>query len=301
MKFKRTRLRVAFELLCFVLMFAMLLCVTPLAAQEIEADAEEQTEDKPKTVDVVKILIDAPRGTWIEEEDLEVVTVKNENVPSNVISDIEEIVGMYTLHDLYAGEYVPKGSISESKVNKVNRDLLKKDIVKSASDYVIVTDYIAPNTGDDISYFLQQLIDANPKRTIYFPDGVYTIASPLETSAGGGSSVDIQLSDGAVIKAHANWRAKNGINSLIALGAAKDVNDIVSVGSYYTLVGGTLDGNNKVENGVSIDSGRESVIRNICIKNCLIETTFKNCLCCCGFTILLNRSSLFKCLNSLKV
>ncbi len=255
------------ELLCFVLLFSTLLLTIPLSAEEL--DSEEQPEAKPATIDIVKILVDTPRGTRILKKDLEIVTVKNVNIPSNTISDIDEVVGMYTRFDLYAGEYVSTASITDTKVNKINKDILKQEIVKSNSDYLIVTDFVEPNTGDDLGDLLQQIIDKNPKRTIYFPDGVYYTSRPLMTSAGGGTSVDIQLSDGAVIKAHDKWKSKDGVNALIALGAAKGVNDIVSVGSYYTLVGGTLDGNNKAQNGVSINSGRESVIRNICIKNCL--------------------------------
>ena len=35
--------------------------------------------------------------------------------------------------------------------------------------YVVVTDYVKPNTGEDVSDALQELILANPNRTIFFP------------------------------------------------------------------------------------------------------------------------------------
>jgi hypothetical protein len=53
---------------------------------------------------------------------------------------------------------------------------------------------------------------------------------------------------------------------MICLGAAGPMNDIVSLGSYYVISGGTLDGNNRAS-AINIFSGRESVIRNICIRN----------------------------------
>lgn len=262
---KKSRLRFATEILCFLLIFAFAVCMIPLSATE---EAETDKEEKPKTIEIVKLLVDVKRGIMLAEEDVELVEVKNENIPANVVTSIDGIDGMYVSDNMYAGEYVNSDCITENKVYKINEKLLKKNIHKANTDYVNVTDYIVPNTGDDLSYYLQEIIDKNPKRTIYFPDGVYTIASPLFTSAGGGTSVDLQLADGAVIKAHVNWRSNNNKNALICMGASKDVNDIVAVGSYYTLVGGTLDGNDRA-NGVSIDSGRESVIRNICIKNCL--------------------------------
>ena len=36
--------------------------------------------------------------------------------------------------------------------------------------YVIVTDYVKANTGEDVSDAIQKIINENPHRTIYFPD-----------------------------------------------------------------------------------------------------------------------------------
>lgn len=255
-------LRFGGEILCFMLIFSMLLCSIPMFAQE---SAETEKADKPKTVKVVKLVTDVNRGTRIYEEDVEVVEVKNENIPSNIISDPAEIDSLFAKTDLYAGEYIADYQVSESSVAKANEKLLKKPINKAVTDFVNVTDYIVPNTNECLAVYLQEIIDANPKRTIYFPDGEYVISNPLLTSGAGRDSVSIQLADGAVIKASKNFKDRGG-NALICMGGAKNANDIVSVGSYYSVMGGTLDGNN-VTNGISIVSGRESLIRNICIKN----------------------------------
>ena len=37
--------------------------------------------------------------------------------------------------------------------------------------YVVVTDSIDVNSGVDVSEEIQKIIDENPNRTIYFPDG----------------------------------------------------------------------------------------------------------------------------------
>jgi hypothetical protein len=37
--------------------------------------------------------------------------------------------------------------------------------------YVVVTDYVKANTGRDISDAIQKVINDNPMRTIFFPDG----------------------------------------------------------------------------------------------------------------------------------
>ena len=44
------------------------------------------------------------------------------------------------------------------------------------------------------------------------------------------------------------------------------MNDIVAVGSYYSIKGGTLDGSGKAD-GIKLISGRETLVRNICMRN----------------------------------
>ena len=67
--------------------------------------------------------------------------------------------------------------------------------------YVIVTDTVKADGKTDVSDALQALIDANPNRTLFFPDGVYLLSKPLCTPAEPTKSVDLQLSNYAVLKA----------------------------------------------------------------------------------------------------
>ncbi len=135
-----------------------------------------------------------------------------------------------------------------------------------ALGYVIVTDYV-PNDGKtDVADALQAVIDANPNRTIYFPDGIYVIGKPICTPADPTKSVDLQLSNYAVIRASADW---SGDEAMIRLGGKDAANDTHTAGSNYSLTGGIIDGSGKAD-GVSIDSGRETVIRNVSIKHTLV-------------------------------
>lgn len=252
--------RILVLLVLLVFVFNIML---PVMASEAEEEAGE--EQKPETIDIWVWTEDIPQGTRVAKDSLKQITVKNENIPANVMTDAEGVVHSYAKRNLYAGEYVSADQISENSVKKINYDILKQPIGKSNSDYLIVTDYVEPNTGDDLAGFLQELIDKNPNRTIYFPDGVYTIASTLLTSAAAKNSVSIMLSDGAVIKASSKWSNRDG-NALISLGGAEHRNDIKTVGHYYIVAGGTLDGSG-VTGGIIIESGRETVIKNICIKN----------------------------------
>ena len=108
--------------------------------------------------------------------------------------------------------------------------------------YVLVTDYVKANTGEDVSDALQELILNNPHRTIYFPDGVYLISKPICTPANPIHSVSLVLSCYATIKATDDWTDSE---ALVRLGAAEPFNDINANGSNYGLEGGIIDGNGK--------------------------------------------------------
>ncbi len=136
--------------------------------------------------------------------------------------------------------------------------------------YVVVD---VPSDGTtDVSDEIQQLIDSNPNRTLYFPDGVYLIGKPLLTPAHPKKSVDLQLSNFAVIKATDAWSSDE---AMLRLGGKDPSNDIMTVGSNYSLTGGVIDGSGTA-NGISIDSGRETVIRNVSIKNTKIGIHIKH-------------------------
>lgn len=142
--------------------------------------------------------------------------------------------------------------------------------IASALGYVIVTDYISNNGSVDVADELQAIIDSNPNRTIYFPDGVYKISKPLRTPASPKKSVDLQLSNYAVIQAAENWNGE----ALVCLGGKDAANDTHTLGSNYSLTGGILDGQGKT-NGVTIDSGRETAVRNVSIKHTVIGIHIK--------------------------
>ena len=138
--------------------------------------------------------------------------------------------------------------------------------------YVIVTDYVKANTGKDVSDAIQKIIDENPNRTIFFPDGVYIISKPIITPAEPTKSVSLQLSNYAIIRAAEGWSHKE---AMVRLGGKDAANNIRVAGSNYYLDGGIIDGQG-VANGVSIDGGRETAIRNTSIKNVVVGIHIKH-------------------------
>lgn len=132
--------------------------------------------------------------------------------------------------------------------------------------FIVVTDTVSANTGIDVSAEIQAIIDANPNRTIYFPDGEYLVGKPILTPANPRKSVSLELSDFAVIKASGDFEKGQAI---IQLGGKDPANDTATNGSNYSIEGGIIDGSG-IANGISVNSGRETAIRNVSIKNTVI-------------------------------
>lgn len=127
--------------------------------------------------------------------------------------------------------------------------------------YVVVK--VKADGKKDVSDEIQKIIDSNPNRTLFFPDGIYLISKPICTPADPKKSVALELSNFAVIKAQSGWAHDE---AMIRLGGKDPFNNITTPGSNYYLQGGVIDGSG-VAKGVSIDSGRETSIRNTSIKN----------------------------------
>lgn len=131
---------------------------------------------------------------------------------------------------------------------------------------------VPPSDGSrDMTDEIQSIIDEHPNRTIYFPDGIYRISRPILTPADPEKSVSLELSNYATIKASDDW---NSEEAMIRLGGKDPMNNIYKVGSNYHLFGGILDGSGKA-NGVSIDGGRETSIRDVSIKHTKIGLHIK--------------------------
>ena len=109
-------------------------------------------------------------------------------------------------------------------------------------NYIIASDYMPADGSADVSGALQALIDQNPNRTIFFPDGVYLLSKPICTPANPAHAVSLKLATFAKLKAMDTWTEKE---ALVRLGAAEPFNDINANGSNYYFEGGILDGSGK--------------------------------------------------------
>lgn len=129
--------------------------------------------------------------------------------------------------------------------------------------YVVVTRTVPVNGGGDVADLIQEVINNNPNRTLFFPDGVYLLSHPVLTPADPAKSVHLVFANYAVLKAMDGW--KEG-EALVKLGGKDPFNSITINGSNYGIEGGIFDGSN-VADGISIDSGRETRVNHVSIKN----------------------------------
>lgn len=138
-------------------------------------------------------------------------------------------------------------------------------------NYIIATDYMRADGETDVSQIIQNIIDENPNRTIFFPDGVYLLGQPILTPAHPKRSVDLQLSNFACFKAADDW---SSYEAMVRLGAKDSANDICTAGSNYGISGGIIDGSG-VAKALSVDGGRETYVRNLNIKNTVLGLYIK--------------------------
>lgn len=249
---------IASKLLCYALITCCVIGCLPMAALDTSAKKETQ---------IVVAARKIPVGTKLSEPYLKMVDIGNAKMPPNAITDMSLVLGKYAKAVILEDEYIYEDQLSTSKVNGISDGLAIGSLHASKEPYVWVTDYVSANTGKDVVGILQAVIDKNPNRTIYFPDGEYLISSPLFMSGLATNSVSLRFSDGAVLKATNNFKMSEGTNALIGVGVLENESNIKTFGSYYSIVGGTFDGNGKAETAIFIRYAREFLLRGVTVKN----------------------------------
>ena len=79
---------------------------------------------------------------------------------------------------------------------------------QNKSKYIDVASYVDSTGNHDCSDKIQQLINKNPNRTLYFRDGTYLLDHQILTPGDPKRSVDLQLSNYAILKASDNYQIK---------------------------------------------------------------------------------------------
>ena len=267
--------RILCALLCLSLVFSVLFlsaCNKEEAPEETEAEQTEESttdENAPELnengkVNVVIVTEDAPRGTKLTNKNTKTIELDATNLPKNIVTDVAKVKGLYTDRDFFAGDYLIASRLVEDKPIFIDYSTLNADLVRTMNEFLVVTDYVIPNTGKDLYTNLQTLIDLNPGRTLYFPDGEYQISHTLETTSKPEDTNSFYFSSGAVLKAHADWEEAG--TPLIGLGAKEKVNTINVPGTNFHVMGGIFDGSG-VADGITINAGRETLIKDVVVIN----------------------------------
>ena len=254
------RISVFGRIICLMLVFVMLLLSA--CSQEEEKQVEEPTEKPVVTVKAFRVKDDFKAGDFLGVKDIELVDVDKSTIPADYLTKTSTVVGRALLVDIAEGEFLGnsmlKAAEKDTPSGGVSVSLAKK------LGFVVATDYLTPNTDKDLSEEIQKLIDTHPRKTIYFPDGVYTIKYPIMTSSNPSKAVSLHLSGNAVIKASDDWRGRS--DYMVQLGAIEETFTIDQAGSNYYFYGGVIDGNDKAK-ALILEGGRETSVRQVAIRN----------------------------------
>ena len=273
MKPYSVRRRVMRAVVCLLLCLPLVLAICSCNSKE-NTDSNTEvaaTGRTPTEVTVLRVKDGIEKGSKITSAKFEEVTLPSDQICVGAISDPEAVIGKYAAIDFEDGDFFVEKYISVEKVEleQVKAEFENNDFGFKEYGFVVVTDYVTPNTGKDLYPELQKIFNAtqSKNKVIYFPDGEYIISKPLLTASTGTQSICIKLSNNAVIKASDDW--ERGSGAMIKLGATSQLNNIDIIGANYYIEGGIIDGNGRA-NGVSIDFGRETSVRNITIINTVI-------------------------------
>ena len=251
-------------LICLAL--CVLLCASLVACN---ADVTSDASGVEK-IEVVRVLENIDKGIKITSAKIEVVSVDKESLPPATILSKDEVIGKYATVDMKAGDYFTPVKIADKRPDTPTADATpENDGVLNFKDagYVIVSDYVKADTGADVSDAIQKLINENPNKTLYFPDGEYLISKPITTSADPSKSVSLELSNYAHFKPTEDW--SGGEEAMFRLGATDMAEGIVNEGNYYSLTGGIIDGN-KVADAISVENAGIVSLRYISIKGAVV-------------------------------
>ena len=246
----------------FARIFFVMLALLMLLLCSCEKDIAHESTSTDVMVEAVRVRADIKKGEYIAARDLEIIETEKNELPDGYLSKKTDAIGRVVNVDVSAGDVLTESMLAPKKENNSKEDNVDTNEARDLG-YVIVTDYLKVNSGRDVSKDIQAVIDENPRRTIYFPDGEYLISQPICTSSNSETAVSLHLSNFAVIKAM-NWRDKD--LHMIRLGVIDKTFAIHNSGSNYYLYGGCIDGSG-VAKGVSIEGGRETSIRNVSIKS----------------------------------
>ncbi len=250
----------------FKRIIAVMLCIVTLISACLTFSSCKKEEEPEQPIKVWRLTEDIDEGKRVNFSKLETVEVYPSQVPEGVVAanDDQETVNYYANTDMLAGDYLVVGKITTAEPEKqAPSDPTEWITDQNTDDYVVVK-----ATNGDMYETLQKLINDNPNRTIYFPDGVYTVSQPLVISTEPEKRVSLRLSQYAVISATTGWKRGEPVIHF-GKGETADESNIDAVGARCYVSGGTIDGKESGV-GIRIDGKGNILINHIALKNVLV-------------------------------
>ncbi len=244
---------------------AAILCLCTLLCTCFAFSSCKKEEQPEAPITVLRFTANGREGTRVLRAKVEEVTLLPSELPSGVSElTLDEISAKayYLNTDVTIGDYVVDSKITTEKPADDKSDAIKWMTNQSTTDFIMAE----AQKGDSYEY-LQKLIDDNPNRTLYFPDGVYKISKPLVLPTAPEKRVSLRLSQYAVIAvSDANAWVKN--EPVLYYGKGESVTDetIDAVGARIYLTGGTIDGKDKAD-AIHVEGSGNLLISHVAMKN----------------------------------
>ena len=270
----KKKINILFRFICALLCVAMLLSVASCTSASNNGDdvgdasdkiTESETETEPvETMQVVIHSVKASRGNRLNKYNLKLAEVPVTELPIDPITNIEDAIGKYSLRD------VDKGTCVSASMLSVMDPLVSTNGL--GEGYVLITDVINANKDlKDMSDIIQKAIEENPKKTIYFPDGTYTLSRTVVIPSDPEKSVSFRLSNYATFEPSKTWTEGN--TALVQYGASDATKTQSGDHSDY-FMGGILDADGSLT-AIEINGGGRLFVNNVSIKNSKIGIHLK--------------------------
>jgi hypothetical protein len=250
------------------LLVSVILCLSMLLCGAlVSCNNEPEAADGGDMVNVVRAKTGINLGTKIPEDSLEIVAMDASVVPAGALSRKEDVVGKFATAQIFAGDFFSAEKLS-SKMPVVKDEGKEEDDQLNFDDagYVLVSDYLKPDPKKDAADAIQKLIDENPNRTLYFPDGTYLLSKPIETSADPDKKVSFKLSNYAQFKPMDTWTYGE---PLFKIGARDEAREEPDAENGVVLEGGILNGDNRAD-AIWVVGGGNVSIRYSAIKYAVV-------------------------------
>jgi hypothetical protein len=258
-------------LLCvFMLLGSLSLtsCNTPVEEEVVENKNGEY-------VQLLRVIDDIKYGGKFTNDKLESVWVRADAAPEGAIGTLVELRNKFAASHLTSGDFITSQKVLSKKPEgaKDDDEEEEEELDYKALGYVIVTDEARKDPKEGYAELINRLIAENPGRTIYIPDGSYSIKEPIVIPADPAKSVSLRLGNQAVLRADSKWADRNvamirvGVTELEE-GAELPTMEEVDMLVYrsISIIGGCIYGSG-VASGISVEGSKDTYIHNVSIKS----------------------------------